>query len=81
MKVFELIRICYTTLTDILQDIFHAFRISENNHISSDFIILPSNDNDIQGIYEYLIWSATKSGWASDKLHYIEILFKKAVKN
>lgn len=44
---------------------------------SRDWVSTPANDNDTHGMYEYLIWAAKKSGWSSDKLHYIEMFYKK----
>lgn len=37
-----------------------------------------ANDDDLRGIYDYLMWSAKSSGWSSYKLHHIQELYRKA---
>jgi hypothetical protein len=35
---------------------------------------LPTNDNDIDGIYKYLAWCMRNNGMGSDCFHYLEVL-------
>lgn len=69
----------YTILKDILLDAIKVFeRDYDKDENFPDWYQYPTNNDDIQGMYEFLVWSAKKSGWSSDKLHYIEILYKNA---
>lgn len=69
----------YTIMSGVIQEVINAFeRGYEQNEDFPDWVGMPSNDADIQGMRDYLMWSATKSGWSSDRLHYIDILCKKA---
>lgn len=45
---------------------------------SSNTIDVPSNDNDIEGIYRYLGWHMYKHGMSSNCFHYLEVLWKRA---
>ncbi len=40
--------------------------------------MLPTSDNDIDGIYKYLSEHFTDKGMSSNDFHYLEILYKKA---
>lgn len=69
----------YTTLPGVLQEVINEFeRGYKQSEDFPDWVGMPSNDSDIQGMRDYLMWSAAKSGWSSNKLHYIEALCKKA---
>ena len=35
---------------------------------------VPANDNDIEGIREYLIWSMQIEGMSSNAMHYVDVL-------
>lgn len=64
----------YTVLPGHINGMISEFK----NPYNQDWCSTPCNDDDIEGIYKYLIWAASKNGWSSDKLHYIEILYKKS---
>lgn len=69
----------YTILPGVLQEVIAAFEKGyEQNEDFPDWCGTPTNDSDIQGVYDFLSWSAKKSGWSSGKLHYLEILYAKA---
>lgn len=71
----------YTILKDVLLSAIKTFvRGCERDENFTDWHGTPVNDNDIKGMYECLILSASKSGWDSNKLHYIERLYSKAIK-
>lgn len=65
----------YIILPTIINNIINDLRKDNTSNLCQR----PSNDNDINGIYNYLIWSASRSGWASDKLGYIAALYRKAI--
>lgn len=44
-----------------------------------DYHVLPSNDADMRGIYEYLAWKFANSGFSSSCFHYLEVLYKEAI--
>ncbi len=69
----------YTILPGVLQEVISAFEKGyEQDEDFPDWCGIPANDNDIQGIFEILVWHAKKSGWSPDKLHYFDILYAKA---
>jgi hypothetical protein len=39
---------------------------------------MPSNDDDLIGIYRYLAWEFRTNGIGSNAFHYLEVLYKKA---
>ena len=43
-----------------------------------DYIDVPVNDGDIDGIYRYLGWHMNKAGLSSTCFHYLEALKKMA---
>ena len=46
-----------------------------------DWVSVPVNDGDIQGVYEYLAWHMYKAGLSSTCFHYLEVLKKQAEAN
>ena len=44
----------------------------------NDYIDVPANDGDIDGIYRYLGWHMNKAGLSSTCFHYLEALKKMA---
>ncbi len=46
----------------------------------NNYCFVPSNDNDIEGIYKYLSWHAYNAGLPSTVFHYLEVLKKEATK-
>ena len=49
--------------------------------MKNKYCSLPTNDGDLKGIYKYLCWVLINNGESSDTLHYVEVLYKKALKN
>ena len=47
----------------------------------TDYIDVPCNDSDIEGIYRYLGWHMYKAGMSSNCFHYLEILKREASKD
>ena len=46
-----------------------------------DYIQHPTNDDDIEGIYEYLSWHLIRHGASSNCLHFLGVLKRKAEAN
>ena len=43
-----------------------------------DYVDMPANDGDVDGIYRYLGWHMNKAGLSSTCFHYLEALKKMA---
>lgn len=44
----------------------------------SDYVSMPSNDDDIDGIKNYIGWHMYKAGMSSTVLHYLDVLYQRA---
>ena len=49
--------------------------------VSADHVFVPANNDDIDGIRDYILWHMCKAGLSSNVLHYFEVLVEKAKKN
>ena len=50
----------------------------EPTTIKNDYVSMPANDDDIEGINKYLGWHMYKAGMGSTVFHYLEVLVTKA---
>lgn len=55
--------------------------VYERRKNATDSVRMPSNDNDIDGIKQYLGWHMYKAGMSSNVFHYIDVLVQKAKKD
>ena len=42
----------------------------------SDSVTTPMNDDDVDGIYQYMAWHFTKAGFSGQMFHYLELWHK-----
>lgn len=47
----------------------------------TDSVSMPANDNDIEGIKQYLGWHLYRAGMSSTVFHYLDVLVQKARKD
>lgn len=65
----------YTVLSGFIQELIRELE-SACSISHSDYSNIPSNDEDIEGIYRHLVWLAKTSGWSGAKIHYLDVLYE-----
>ncbi len=61
----------FTVLSGVLQEGVNAVATGDSGSRGDDWVSLPENDEDIDGMCEYLSWRARRSGWGSADMKYI----------